>query len=473
MRQFNLYMRGDTFYVRFKDESTGKYSSGISTGEKSRQAAMATIYGWERDGVPSRGGRTIDSISATRRLIDKLRTAELDIKEVRSILDILSDRGFVASATLSGTPAARTLIDFLREFWDYDRSPYVKEKLAHRQRIGRKHCYTMRREVEKWWLPFFGNQLLGDVSRDQIRAFSLSLSDADIMDGTRLHIMNAGTKALRWATHNGLIGNDPSQGIARYAGPGRRRGILTDEEVRRLFSVEWKDSRARLASLLAMTTGMRAGEIAALRLEDIGDDRIAVRHSWGCKDGLKTPKNGETRSVPLLPTVREALHKQAQSSPWWNGPNGFVFWSTVREDIPVDPSSFNTGLYDALVLFDVTTEELEAYHRVRRMKSNKKEPAANDLPAYEKVTKSRKEWQDRRVSFHSWRHSYTTALARIVDRRTMLVTGHKSIDVFETYADHATAEQFAEVREATIQAFGNAIDFPGVASTTQYEEFAV
>ena len=44
---------------------------------------------------------------------------------------------------------------------------------------------------------------------------------------------------------------------------------------------------------------MRQGEIAALKLQDIGEDRIYIRHSWGKYDGLKTPKNGEEKSYQL------------------------------------------------------------------------------------------------------------------------------------------------------------------------------
>lgn len=37
---------------------------------------------------------------------------------------------------------------------------------------------------------------------------------------------------------------------------------------------------AKLACLIACYTEMRAGEIQALRMQDIGDDRIYIRHSW-------------------------------------------------------------------------------------------------------------------------------------------------------------------------------------------------
>ena len=49
----------------------------------------------------------------------------------------------------------------------------------------------------------------------------------------------------------------------------------------------------------AMHTGMRAGEIQALTVDDLGEDGIYVRRSWPKYDGLKCCKNGEERSVPI------------------------------------------------------------------------------------------------------------------------------------------------------------------------------
>ena len=312
MGPFNLYRRGKIFYCRFKDETTGKFSSGISTGESDRNAAMATVYGWERDGIPTRDGRSPVSVTETRRIVERLRVSDLSERDVRSIVSTFIERGFLESAVFTGSPSSRKLIDYLQEFWDYERSPYVKEKLAHRQRISRKHCYTMARHVKNWWTPYFPQIALGELTRENVRDFSLSLSEADIADATRTHIMSAGLTALRWAANNQLISSDPTHGIMRYSGVGKRRDVLTPDEIRVLFSTTWPSQSARLANLTAATTGLRAGEIAALTIDDIYEDRLKIRHSWSPHDGIKCPKNGEVRDVPLLPVIRDALEQQIQ-----------------------------------------------------------------------------------------------------------------------------------------------------------------
>ncbi len=55
----------------------------------------------------------------------------------------------------------------------------------------------------------------------------------------------------------------------------------------------------QFANLLAMYTGMRASEVQALRVCDIHENYIWISHGWDDHIGLKTPKNGEERPVPI------------------------------------------------------------------------------------------------------------------------------------------------------------------------------
>ena len=63
---------------------------------------------------------------------------------------------------------------------------------------------------------------------------------------------------------------------------------------------EWDNDEAKTANELVMHTGMRAGEIQALTVDDLGEDVIYVRRSWSKYDDLKCCKNGEERSVMAL-----------------------------------------------------------------------------------------------------------------------------------------------------------------------------
>ncbi|MFP3043286.1 hypothetical protein LQZ19_15845 [Treponema primitia] len=172
----------------------------------------------------------------------------------------------------------------------------------------------------------------------------MSLVDIGLAVSTINGIVVIGTTALNWAYHEGMIPADPTVGITRFSGKAEKRGVLTSEEAEIVFSVPWKDPRAYAANLLACTTGLRAGEIQALKREDIGEKVLNVRHSWSVMDGMKTPKNGEERKAPLLPAVREKLLDLVRKNP--HGETGFIFYG-LHPEKPMDSNIFLEGLKEA------------------------------------------------------------------------------------------------------------------------------
>lgn len=63
--------------------------------------------------------------------------------------------------------------------------------------------------------------------------------------------------ALKWAYNNELLDKDVTAGLVFFSGTYKERQILTPELVQAVFSVEWNDDRRKLASMLAMCTGLR------------------------------------------------------------------------------------------------------------------------------------------------------------------------------------------------------------------------
>lgn len=85
--------------------------------------------------------------------------------------------------------------------------------------------------------------------------------------------------------------------------------------VTKIFEAPWENDMNRLANLLAMYTGMRASEVQALRVCDIQENYIWISHGWDDYIGLKTPKNGEERPVPISADLRKALLTMASFNP--------------------------------------------------------------------------------------------------------------------------------------------------------------
>ncbi len=444
MRRFSLYRRGRIWYAQIKNPATRRYMPGRSTGKMSEKAAERVVDDWLQNGMPApaeKPGRPIAESLEINTIIWTIRQKALTAADAERIVQTLKERELIKTAVAKAGPGDEGLLGFLRRFWDFEGSAYVREKLAHGHTIGRRHCYDMAGWIRTCWKPFFDTaKRLGDLSRADLKAFSLWLKEERKLTAKSINTaLSAGTVALRWAYAEELIPANPAAGLKKFSGVPTKRGVLTEEEVKQLFKAPWRDERARLENILAMSTGLRAGEILAVQVRDVGDDRLHVRHSWSSMDRLKGTKTGMERSVPLLASLRGPLLDLARRNPAGVGPTSFVFWSVDRPDRPMDFHFLLDGLKDALVRMTLTEEERK-------------------IPA--KVEEARRRWKGRQIVFHSWRHYYAARMAdRLESRKVMLATGHANGAVFESYADHATAEVFEEVRSAATAAFAELMPF--------------
>ncbi len=440
-RRFSLYRRGRIWYARLFNPATGKFVHGRSTGETNRNAAAGAAMRWLEEGIPgpARGRRPVAEALTVDTILEGIRNTRLSLGDAERIVRALKDRELIETAVVRAGPGTEHFTAFLARFWSYETSPYVRAKLAHGHRIGRRRCYECGLQVKHYWKPFFAGKRLSEIRKADLQEFSLHLAGKRLAAKTINHILDAGTVALRWAAAEEMIPADPGRGLMKFSGKSARRGVLTEEEVAGLFAVPWVDERARVGNLLAMTTGLRAGEVLGLQLRDIGEDRLRLRHSWSGIDGLKGTKTDEERFVPLIGEVRTALLRLARQNPHDRSPASFVFWSVSMAGRPMDFHFLLEGLKIALLRLILADDELEDQAKVER---------------------AREYWRSRRITVHSWRHYYAARMAdRLEARKVMTATGHRNGAVFEVYADHASAEVFQEVREAATEAFGRLIPF--------------
>jgi integrase len=65
---------------------------------------------------------------------------------------------------------------------------------------------------------------------------------------------------------------------------------------------------------------------------------------------------------------------------------------------------------------------------------------------------------NRHIDFHSFRHFYAARMAdKMTPEQVARITGHKSIAVFEQYADHVTEENLKEMARAGSEVFGKVL----------------
>jgi len=424
MRKFYLHKRNGIYYAEIISNSGVKLTAK-STGTRDRDEAVMIISGWLTNGLPSakeKSQKTIESKADVLSILNIIKKAELNKDEAMAIVTTLRKRELIDFSVIRSAVRNETLISFLLQFWDINKSPYLKDKIAHGHKITANYCREAINKIKSHWLPNFFNTPLNEVSRSSLREFSNSLKAKGLAGNTIKNIMIVGKTAFKWAYVEGMIPSDPSCSLMNFTGDQVSRDILTEKETEKLFKVKWEDKRAYTASLLSLTTGLRSGEIRALRKKDIGNSTLNISNSWNNHDGLKSPKNGERRVVPLLPQLCVLLGELLSESPHAKNDNPFIFYSYDNPNIPCCSNIFLR------------------YFRIACKKANIN-------------------IDNRKLDFHSFRHLFSTRMAeRIEEHKVAKITGHRSEAAARIYQNHVTARILSEMHNAVAQEFASILN---------------
>ncbi len=410
--------RGGNYYVQFRRDDNS-LTDPKSTGNPNYNDAKRIAMQWLSTGnIPVRVNSK-DKSQKTKTLdmldwMNHLKTFDFEMEDVQKIVDILIKRKLLVSGIVTASRESRPVVPYLLEFWDYEISPYRKEKEVLGKELSYTYFETALGRIKKYWAPRLEGRYVGDITPDDISAIYDDPKVASLSSKTVKDIVNIMIIAMEWAHRKHLTEVSDFNDIPKVTvKKSKKKEILRPETVKKLFEAPWGHEMNRLANLLAMYTGMRASEVQALRVEDIHEDYIWIAHGWDDHLGLKPPKNGEERPAPISAELRDALLDMAKFNPRYpkDKKHSFVFFG-LTGDKPVSQRGFNKYLHRAL-----------------------------ESIGYEHPEK---------IGFHCWRHGFCTETKTLVndDRMIRQVSGHKTQDVFEHYSDHL------EMRD-TIEAMGN------------------
>jgi integrase len=347
------------YYVQFRDENGG-YRNALSTGCSNRDDALRWCEEHLKDGDTHVSGMTF------------------------------------------GT--------YAQGFWTSE-GAYTQSKLAHGYNLSAGTLYVADCITKKHIIPKWGDSALSCLTPGKIDAWIVQLRrEGRLASASINHILQSMRTILQQAFSEGLIKENPAALVRRVKLVQVPRGILNMAEAKMLLASDrvWKDHRHFVLNLLAASTGARMGEIRGLQTTNLFPDHIEIRHSWSDHGGLKEPKWGSARNIPITSKVSgelECLIVETQ-------PTSIVFYGEHSKDRPLGPGAISKELYEAMKRIGITEAE-------RRR---------------------------RRLSFHGWRHWLNTALRSrgLPDSKLRQITGHSSEAMSDRYT-HYDANDFHEV----------------------------
>src|SRR6266487_3735345 len=166
-------------------------------------------------------------------------------------------------------------------------------------------------------LPAFGDLQLEDITPQLIEDWRGGLNGADgrqLSNRTKNKALTILGGVLERARKVYGLPSNPARDVEklRERYDATRFDFYSPEEVHALARAAASEQDAAIF-LTAAFTGLRRGELVALRWRDVDFERSAIRVSGSYANGhLTSPKSGRGRVVPMVPEVAEALAKLGQ-----------------------------------------------------------------------------------------------------------------------------------------------------------------
>jgi integrase len=307
-----------------------------------------------------------------------------------------------------GAPLQPTLEEYATGFFDEGSSWVTRQREK-----GRRFSVAIRKarssHLSKHILPQFGKRRLTEIMKRDVESWLAGLAVGNSMRNQVLFSLRI---ILRDAVDAGILYANPLERFEMFGSDAIERDPFTLAELGKLFpdAIEgllkvWGDAEIATAFTLLATTGIRSGEVRALRWANVLKDDRALYIDSSCKthegDRIGTTKSGDARVVLLPAKAREALQ-------WWRGAS---LWTEPGD-----------------LLF--------------RGQDGRPRPQQWLQRAFRPALKAAKvEVGDRVLVIHSFRHTYNSMMRSVLPEAILrAMTGHKS-EAMTAHYDHPGPEE--------------------------------
>jgi integrase len=162
--------------------------------------------------------------------------------------------------------------------------------------------YTYDKVCGKWVIEHLEKKELRAITKSDIHEILYEkMLDTDCTPHTRKQVLKILKRILQMAIDSGKLEKNPCQGM-QVSVPETDMKVLTNSEAQELLSqAKIYEHRFYPIWVVALFTGMRSGELFALRWSDVDFEakQISVSRSWNSKNGFTSTKNQKTRIVPI------------------------------------------------------------------------------------------------------------------------------------------------------------------------------
>ncbi len=164
----------------------------------------------------------------------------------------------------------------------------------------------------KWITPSWGDLELHKITKQKVYDMIFTEIDQKLSPWSRKSVLKMVKRIFEMAVEEGILDRNPCVGI-KVNVPEVDQKVLTKAEVD-IFLREARATDHRFFPVWAMAlmTGMRSGELFALKWTDIDLDggTIAISRSWNSKNGFGPTKTQRSRVVPISGGLAKFLKEQ-------------------------------------------------------------------------------------------------------------------------------------------------------------------
>lgn len=297
---------------------------------------------------------------------------------------------------------ATLMKDFCADLFVYDKCPIVKDTKKRGRSLSQSTCYTRRTLLTHSILPYLGEYRINELSAKIIDRWLLDLPEKNHVSNSSANVaFDVLRIILDYAIRIELIESNPCDKVKRLGTNPKEKAVFSEDDINKLFSLEWRNKAVKTMCYLSANTGMRIGEIRALQGYQVHKDYILVDASISANYDRKSTKSGKPRIIPISEKIYDEL----------------CFF--IREDNDY--------------LFTYGGEKAIGYNSVVEILKEMLVKAGLD---------------SKNLTFHSFRHYFNTKLiaSGVQAEKVRAVIGHTSEGMTEHYL-HLTSEDLKEITE--------------------------